>query len=113
MTKMTKTQLDAMVRAEGLNRVNLEGLTAVTNNTFIGTTEVDGVKRFYEIKVVAKSTEYTDETLEETLKERAAVEARKIETKNKAAEKRIRDEKKRAEKAAKDAEKKAEAKSAQ
>ena len=94
--KKTKAQIDGEVRGAGLALIDVSNLTAVTGTTFIGSTEVDGETRFFEIKVTAKKNDFTQEDLDVLLAERAEVEARKAATAAAAAKKRENDEKRRA-----------------
>lgn len=94
MAELTKAQKDEKVRAFGIERIDLEGLTPIAGNMWIG--EADN-GRFFEIKVVAKSEKFTSESLQEILDERAETAKRKKEAKEKADKKKKKDAEKRAE----------------
>ena len=95
MVEMKKSEIDGAIRQAGLEKVNLEGLIAVNGNTFLGSTSVNGVKRYFEIKVIAKADTFDDDEVEAILMERAEVEKRKAEVKAKAAAKAKKDAEKR------------------
>lgn len=97
----TKAEIDKEVRSAGEALIDFTELTPTSGNTFIGKTEVDGVERFFEIKVTAKKEGFSDDDLKAILDERAEVEARKAETKAAAAKKKAADEKRRADAKAK------------
>lgn len=109
MATKTKAQIDKEIRSAGESRVNFDGMTALNGNTWVGITVVDGVERYFEIKIVAKSVKFTADDIAAALLEREMVEARKVATKAAADAKRANDEKRRAEAKAKaDAKKEAE-----
>lgn len=98
----TKSVIDAEIRQAGISRIDLNDLTALNGNTWIGETlTAEGEKRFFEIKVIAKSVDFGTDEIEAILTERKAVEKRKAEVKANAAKKKARDEAKRAEAKAK------------
>lgn len=101
MAIITKAQIDKEVRRAGENRVDFGGMTALNGNTWVGTTVVNGVERYFEIKIVAKSIEFTAEDVAAALLERERIEERKVAAKAAADAKRANDEKRRAEAKAK------------
>lgn len=96
MAERKKSEVDALIRKAGLAKVEQSNLIAVSGNTFVGEVEVDGVKRFYEIKVIAKADTFDESELAAILVERREVEIRKAEAKAKAAAKAKKDAEKRA-----------------
>ena len=96
MADRKKSEVDALIRGQGLAKVNTEGLIKITGNTFVGTAMVDGKERYFEIKVVAKADTFDKDELNALLTERTEVEKRKAEVKAKAAAKAKKDEEKRA-----------------
>lgn len=92
----TKAQVDKEVRSAGEALINFDDLTATSGNTWVGSTTVDGVERFFEIKVVAKKEGFGQDDIDALLAEREAVEARKVATKEAAAKKKAKDTERRA-----------------
>lgn len=103
---MTKKEKDTAIRAVGLAKVDTEELTQTGTGTFVGMTEIEGEERFYEIKVVVKSDEYTYDELEGILRENEIKEKARVEREEKAAAKKAAA---LAKKSAKEAEKAAKA----
>lgn len=99
--KKTKAVIDKEVRMAGEVLIDLSELTATSGNTYVGSTEVDGVERFFEIKIVAKSVEFTQEDVNAILEERKVVEANKIARAEASSKKKAKDEKRRADAKAK------------
>lgn len=96
MAERTVPAIAAEVRSAGIALVDITNLTAIASNKWIGTTEVDGVVRFFQIEVVAKAPDFDEDSLNAILTERAEVEARKAEAKAKSAAKAERDKAARA-----------------
>lgn len=86
-----KNLVDADIRSAGIALVDISNLTAIASNKWIGRTTVDGVDRFFQIEVVAKSVDFDEDALNTILTEREEVESRKAETKAKANAKKARD----------------------
>jgi hypothetical protein len=83
--------VDADIRSAGVVLVDVSNLTAIASNKWIGRTTVDGVDRFFQIEVVAKSIDFDEDSLNAILTERELVETRKAATKAKANAKKDRD----------------------
>ena len=96
MADRKKNEVDALIREQGLAKVDTKDLIKITGNTFMGTAMVDGKERYFEIKVVAKADTFDKDELNALLTERTEVEKRKAETKAKAAAKAKKDADKRA-----------------
>ena len=86
---LTKAMKDAAIRQYGLDRINLDGMIQVAGGTFLASCVYEGVERFYEISVVAKSDKFTQADVDALLVERAATEERKAERAKIAEDKRI------------------------
>ena len=93
---MNKNEKDSAIRAVGFERVNLEGLTQISGNSFVGETEVEGVVRFFEIKVIARAENFDEAKLAEVLAENEATRVRKVEKAEQAEAKKAKDKAKRA-----------------
>lgn len=96
MADRKKSEVDALIREQGLAKVDTKDLTKITGNTFMGTAMVDGKERYFEIKVVAKADTFDKDELNALLTERTEVEKRKAEVKAKAVAKAKKDAEKRA-----------------
>lgn len=103
--KKTTTQVNNEVREVGKTFVNLDELTEIANNAWIGETEVDGCTRYFEIKITVKKLGYSWDDVQVILDERDAVKQRNAERAEAATAKKAKDEARRAEaKAKKEAE---------
>lgn len=92
-TSKTKAQVNAEIRDFGIARLNTEGMTKVAGGTFL--LEIPN-GRFVEIKVTAKSEEFTQDSVDALLQERAIVDQGKRERAEAAAKKKARDAERRA-----------------
>lgn len=99
--KKTKNAIDKEIRMAGEALIDLSELTATSGNTYVGTTEVDGEQRFFEIKIIAKKSDFTQENVDELLENRRIVEENKIARAEASSKKKAKDEKRRAEAKAK------------
>ena len=79
MAEIKKAELDRLVRVEGEKLIDLSQLERIEGSTFIGSTEVNGVKRYFEVKVVAKAVTYGEEDLQAWRDERRIIEEGKAE----------------------------------
>ena len=95
MPNLTKAELDKLVRSAGEQLIDVSELTLIQGSTFMGETEVDGVQRFFEIKVTAKSIDFDSDSLQAKLDERAEVEERKAQAKLASDKKKAKDKAKR------------------
>ena len=95
MPNLTKAELDKMVRSAGEQLIDVSELILIQGSTYMGKTEVDGVERFFEIKVTAKSIDFDADSLQAKLDERAEIEERKLQAKIAADKKKAKDKAKR------------------